>query len=250
VDCGSLSPGLVASELFGHEKGSFTGAERRHLGAFERAQGGTVFLDEIGELPQSLQAMLLGVLERRRLRRVGGTDDVEIDVRVVSATHNDLTAEVNTGAFRLDLFYRLAVVRLAVPPLRARLEDLEPLIEHFLRESGDERAVSSVFSSEDLDALRSHRWPGNVRELRNLVDSTVAMGERPPLDGPGPGAGNELPGPELPYKDARAQVLARFEAHYLEALLARAAGNVSQAARLARMDRSHLIELLTRHRLR
>jgi DNA-binding NtrC family response regulator len=250
VDCASLAPGLVASELFGHEKGSFTGADRRHAGAFERAQGGTVFLDEIGELPPNLQATLLGVLERRTLRRVGGTDDVQVDVRIVSATHKDLKAEVNAGTFRLDLYYRLAVVRLEVPPLRARLDDLEPLVEHFLRQAGDERPVSHVFSPSDFEALRAHGWPGNVRELRNLVESTLAMGERPALDGPGQETPDGLPGPERTYKDARAQVLARFETHYLKALLAKSSGNVSHAARLAKMDRSHLIELLTRHQLR
>jgi len=248
VDCASHTPGLVASELFGHERGAFTGADRRHLGAFERAQGGTVFLDELGELPPALQATLLGVLERRRFRRVGGSEELEADLRVVAATHRDLKAEVNAGTFRLDLYYRLAVVRLEVPPLRARLDDLELLIEHFLRQAGDERPVSAVFSTADLEALRAHTWPGNVRELRNLVESTLAMGERPALEGAAAPV-DGLPGPELAYKNARAQVLTRFELHYLKALLAQAEGNVSAAARHAKMDRSHLIELLQRHQL-
>jgi DNA-binding NtrC family response regulator len=250
VDCGSLAPGVVASELFGHEKGAFTGAERRHQGAFERANKGTLFLDEIGELPQALQAMLLGALERRRFRRVGGADELAVDVRVVAATHRDLKAEVNAGNFRLDLYYRLAVVRLEVPPLRQRLDDLELLVQHFLVEAGSDRTAQSLFSTDDLAALRAHHWPGNVRELKNLVEATLAMGERPVLDAPPPPAPSEssasLPGPELSWKDARAQVLERFERHYLPKLLEVAKGNVSAAARHAKMDRSHLIELLTR----
>ncbi|MBE2253566.1 MAG: sigma-54-dependent Fis family transcriptional regulator [Myxococcus sp.] len=251
VDCGSLAPGLVASELFGHEKGAFTGADRRHQGAFERANKGTLFLDEIGELPQALQAMLLGALERRRFRRVGGTEELSVDVRVVAATHRDLKAEVNAGHFRLDLYYRLAVVRLEVPALRQRLDDLELLVQHFLNEAGSERAVASLFPPDDLAALRAHHWPGNVRELRNLVESTLAMGERPTFDAPLAQAGGDAtPGPELPYKDARGLVLERFEKHYLPKLLEVSRGNVSAAARHAKMDRSHLIELLARHGLK
>lgn len=251
VDCGSLSPGLVASELFGHERGAFTGAERKHLGAFERADGGTVFLDEIGELPPSLQASLLGVLERQRFRRVGGTEDLSVDVRVVSATHRDLRAAVNANTFRLDLFFRLAVVKLDVPPLRARVEDLEQLITHFLREAGSEATLDSLFPQDTLSALRAHQWPGNVRELRNLVESTLAMGEPPVLEpAPPSGTGPFLPGPERTYKDARAELLNRFEAQYLAKLMAVTKGNVSAAARHAKMDRSHLIELLQRHGLR
>ena len=251
VDCGSLAPGVVASELFGHEKGAFTGADRRHQGAFERANKGTLFLDEIGELPQSLQAMLLGALERRRFRRVGGTEDLSVDVRVVAATHRDLKAEVNAGNFRLDLYYRLAVVRLEVPALRQRVDDLELLIAHFLTEAGSERTPQSLFPPDDLAALRAHHWPGNVRELRNLVESTLAMGERPTFDAPiTAGLQNDAPGPERPYKDARGLVLERFEKHYLPKLLEVTKGNVSAAARHAKMDRSHLIELLTRHGLK
>ncbi|MCA2976962.1 MAG: sigma 54-dependent Fis family transcriptional regulator [Myxococcaceae bacterium] len=252
VDCASLAPGVVASELFGHERGAFTGAERRHAGAFERANGGTLFLDEVGELPAALQATLLGALERRRFRRVGGSDEVAVDVRVVAATHRDLKAEVNAGAFRLDLYYRLAVVRLEVPPLRQRLDDLELLVGHFLVELGADGSPAALFSADDLAALRAHRWPGNVRELKNLVEATLAMGERPALDGAAasPATSPSDPGPELPYRDARARVLDRFEKHYLARLLEVTAGNVSAAARHAKMDRSHLIELLTRHGLK
>ena len=254
VDCGSLSPGLVTSELFGHERGAFTGADRRHIGAFERANGGTVFLDEIGELPPSLQANLLGVLERRRFRRVGSQDELSVDVRVVSATHRDLRAAVNTGQFRLDLFFRVAVVKLDVPPLRARLDDLELLITHFLREAGSDATVAQLFPKDVLTTLRAHQWPGNVRELRNLVEATLAMGEPPTLEAeavPNEGAtATTFPGPERTYKEARAEVLQRFEHEYLQKLLALTKGNVSAASRHAKMDRSHLIELLQRHGLR
>jgi DNA-binding NtrC family response regulator len=254
VDCGSLAPGLVASELFGHERGAFTGADRKHLGAFERAQGGTVFLDELGELPAALQAALLGVLERRAFRRVGGTEELSVDVRVVSATHRDLRAEVNRGSFRLDLFYRLAVVRLDVPALRERADDIPLLVAHFLKEAGYDGAIDELVSPKALKALQAHHWPGNVRELRNLVEATLAMGEPPPLDSSNAttASGSPLPAadPALSYKDARAHVLEAFEATYLKALLEKAKGNVSAAARNARMDRSHLIELLQRHGLK
>ena len=261
VDCGALSPNLVASELFGHERGAFTGADRQHVGAFERAHGGTIFLDEIGELPSDLQTALLGVLERRRFRRVGGRADIPCSVRVVAATNRDLRAEVNRGTFRLDLYYRLAVVVLTLPPLRERAEDIPLLIEHFLRECG--HVGPALFSPETLQSLQSHEWPGNVRELRNVVESTVAMGEPPelvdarPTTTELPEAGAEAPAGDfiesllgLSYKAARDRLLRHFEARYLERLLARTKGNVSQAAREAKMDRSHLTDLIGRHNLK
>jgi DNA-binding NtrC family response regulator len=254
VDCGALSPTLVASELFGHERGAFTGADRQHLGAFERAHGGTLFLDEVGELPAALQSTLLGVLERRRFRRLGGTKDVAVDVRVVSATHRDLRAEVNAGTFRLDLYYRLAVVVLKIPPLRERSEDIPLLVEHFLREAGHDGGVDELVSPAAMQQLASYRWPGNVRELRNLVEATVAMGEAPALPPPD---GEVAPTGDLiasllglPYKDARGTLLGEFERRYLSHLLERSKGNVSSAAREARMDRSHLIDLIARHKLK
>jgi DNA-binding NtrC family response regulator len=251
VDCGALSPALVASELFGHERGAFTGADRQHVGAFERAHGGTLFLDEIGELPSALQASLLGALERRTMRRVGGTADIAVDVRVVSATNRDLRAEVNSGAFRLDLYYRLAVVSLAMPPLREHPEDIELLVAHFLREAGHTGAVGDVFAPATMRALAGHRWPGNVRELRNLVEATLAMGEPPPLDAALGGDADPIARVlVLGYREARQQILHDFEARYLTALLERNDGNISRAARAAGMDRSHLAELLARHKLR
>ena len=258
VDCGALLPTLVASELFGHEKGAFTGADRRHIGAFERADGGTLFLDEIGELPSSLQPALLGALERRSFRRVGGNTSIKVDVRVVCATHRDLRAEVNQGRFRQDLYYRLAVVPLLLPPLRERTDDILLLVEHFLEEARFDGELRDIFSPKAIENLKNHRWPGNIRELRNFVEAAVVMGETPHFGAERSArrastmsrtleADEAL---ELPYGEARAAVLEGFEAKYLSALLKRAKGNVSAAAREAKMNRSYLIKMLKRHGLK
>lgn len=254
VDCGALTSTLVASALFGHERGAFTGADRRHLGAFERADGGTVFLDEIGELPLDLQPQLLGVLERKRFLRLGGSSDTEVDVRVVSATNRELRTEVNTGTFREDLYYRLAVVNIELPPLRERPSDLPLLLEHFLREAGSDAPFESVFPEAALQRLRQYPWPGNVRELRNHVEATVAMGESmlpAPITLP-PADDFSFPDSalDLRYTEARSLVLDAFERRYLTHLVEAAGGNVSLAARTARMDRSYLIKLLQKHELR
>jgi DNA-binding NtrC family response regulator len=260
VDCGALAPTLTLSELFGHERGAFTSADRQHTGAFERASGGTLFLDEVGELSADLQAHLLGVLERRRIRRVGGQVEIPTDVRVLAATNRDLRADVNAGVFRLDLYYRLAVVSVEVPPLRQRANDVPLLVEHFLRECGYDEPVEALFPTPAMQRLIDHRWPGNVRELRNLVEATLATGEAAAPDGqPMIGAAAEGNGSaampilaevELPYKDARNRLLHEFEVRYLARLLERCEDNVSRAAREARMTRSHLFDLLRRHQLR
>lgn len=253
VDCGSVSPNLIASELFGHEKGSFTGATGQRIGAFERADGGFLFLDEVGELPPSLQPQLLGVLERGRFLRVGGTKEVSVDVRIVSATHRDLRREVNDGSFRLDLYYRLAQVVLELPPLRDRSEDIPVLLQHFLRECGHAGPIAEVISEQTLQELQAHRWPGNVRELRNWVEATIALGEIRDIPGPDTMRAMDPHSDEIlmaPYKEARAHVLRDFEERYLARLLRENEGNVSAAAREARMDRTYLIKLLARHQLR
>jgi DNA-binding NtrC family response regulator len=253
VDCGSMPATLVASELFGHEKGAFTGADRRHVGAFERASGGTLFLDEIGELPMPVQPALLGALERKRIRRVGGDREIPVELRVVCATHRDLRAECNCGSFRADLYFRLAAARIVLPPLRDRPDDVEPLVRHFVREiTGSDEAAA--FGPATLEAMRAHHWSGNVRELRNVVETALAMGSvsfDTSLE-----AGLELPVEPSPaslplsYREARAQALARFEQAYLRALIQRAGGNASEAARLARMDRPYLLTLLRKQGLR
>ena len=259
VDCGAMLPTLVASELFGHERGAFTGADRQHIGAFERADKGTIFLDEIGELPEALQTALLGAIERRSFRRLGGKQSIPVDVRVVCATNRDLRREVNDGTFRQDLFYRVAVVTLTVPALRERLDDLPALAEHFLRQAGHEGPAGEILSASVIQAFRRHRWPGNVRELRNTVEAALVMGEPPELHGSDDQAGASAGAPAasgdddllvLPYSDARAAVLERFEARYLETLLDRHDGNVSVAARQAKMDRSYLTRMLKKHGLR
>ncbi|MEM9188684.1 MAG: sigma 54-interacting transcriptional regulator [Myxococcota bacterium] len=254
VECGSLTSTLFASEVFGHERGAFTGAVQARAGAFERADGGTLFLDEVGELPLEQQTALLGVLERRRVRRVGGQKETPVDVRVIAATNRDLRAEVNSGAFRLDLYYRIAVVLLSVPPLRERAEDIPLLIEQFLSEEGDESLQDELFDAGTIERLTAYRWPGNVRELRNVVAAAVATGHPELVEGPG---GAEGPGSEvieqvidLPYKRAKRTVTEEFERRYLVRLLERAGGGVRPAARLAGIDRTYLSNLLKRHNLR
>jgi len=249
IDCGALASSLLASELFGHERGAFTGADRVHIGAFERAGAGTVFLDEIGELPAGDQVALLGVLERKRFRRVGGTQELEFGARVIAATNRDLRAEVNSARFRHDLYHRLAVVVLRIPPLRERREDITALIEHFATEFGALGPADQVFGTDLIGRWQRHAWPGNVRELRNAVESALVVGSSPPPDVALPHVEVD-DGPLAPYKDARAQVVGEFERKYLTKLLAQTGGNVSQAARAARMDRSHLIDLIHRHGLK
>jgi len=258
IDCGSLTPTLVQSELFGYEQGAFTGANRMKRGAFEHADGGTIFLDEIGELPGDLQTMLLGALERRRFCRVGGREEIEVDVRVVAATNRDLRAEVNSGTFRLDLYYRLAVVTLEVPPLRDRPTDIPLLVEHFIREEGLAQAVAEIIPADAMQALTRYRWPGNVRELRNYVQATIAMGEPAVLRDDQPQAAatdDELESAfqrllDMPYADARGVLLGSFEARYVKHLIEKNHGNVARAAREAEMARSHLNLLLKRHNIR
>jgi DNA-binding NtrC family response regulator len=248
VDCGSMPASLIASLLFGHEKGAFTGADQRRAGAFERANGGTVLLDEIGELPLDVQPALLGVLERRTFTRVGGAQSIDVDVRVLAATHRDLRAEVNSGKFRADLYYRLAVAKIVLPPLRDRPDDIEPLVRHFVQRLTGEADLGPLAGA--LDQLRAHPWSGNVRELRNVVEAALVMGELD-LGGEAPSSTPAAPAAATgTYREARAIALHRFEAEFLRALIERAGGNASEAARLARMDRPYLLALLRKHGLR
>ena len=237
VDCGALQPTLVESELFGHEKGAFTGAGARRIGAFEEADGGTLFLDEIGEFTREMQVSLLGALERRVIRRVGGSDSVAVDVRVIAATNRDLRIEVNRGAFREDLYHRLNVLTVRIPPLRERSEDIPLLAERFWRErSGDPHAELPPHVVEELMA---HLWPGNVRELRNRIEQLAAL----------PDLGADTTEATRSYRDAKTAAVDAFERRFVAALLERARGNVSEAARLAAMDRPHLIKLIRKHGL-
>jgi transcriptional regulator with GAF, ATPase, and Fis domain len=181
LDCGSIPRELIESTLFGHEKGSFTGAIGQQIGCFEQANGGTIFLDEIGELELSLQPKLLRVLEQREIKRVGGDRQLKVDVRVVAATNRDLREEVNRSQFREDLYFRLSVVNVELPPLRERREDIPSLAHHFLREVAARRGLAMSFSQETLAALMTHAWPGNVREMRNVVERAAALTDEPIL---------------------------------------------------------------------
>jgi DNA-binding NtrC family response regulator len=249
VDAGALAPTLVASELFGHAKGAFTGAREARAGAFERASGGTLFLDEVGELPASVQPLLLGAFARGRIRRVGADDEIAIDVRLVCATHRDLRSAVNEGTFRADLYHRIAVVRIAMPPLRERAEDVPLLVEHFLRAEGFTGERREIVPDDVLDRLCAHPWPGNVRELRNAVETALAMREPPELD-PVPPCGPFAEVKGRPWREARDEATSAFERRYLEALLETSRQNVAEAARVAGLDRTHLHDLLKRNGLR
>ncbi len=257
VDCGAVSYSLLESELFGHERGAFTGAVAARQGAFELADGGTVFLDEIGELPIDVQPKLLRVLETREYRRVGGNKTLKTDVRVVAATKRNLLREVQAGKFREDLYFRLAVVPLTVPALRARREDVPLLVAHILKASGGGLTVGD----ETMQGLAAHDWPGNVRELRNVLDRAIylarATGQAElhmvslPVTGAQGGVGDAFAfDAGKSYRETRAKYDAEFERRYVKWLLARHGGNVSAAAREAKMDRKHLHDMAKKHGLR
>jgi DNA-binding NtrC family response regulator len=270
VDCGGLPPTLIESELFGHERGAFTGASSDREGAFERADGGTIFLDELGELPLELQPKLLRALGEREIRKVGGKKTRRVDVRVVAATNRDLRREVNAGRFRADLFYRLAVIQIRMPALRDRLEDLPILVRGLLESIAEERGLGAhVEPDQDLlDALARHTWPGNVRELRNYLEQLLILRVAPPLAGEVPASGRAARAAgdgvrtdgtgvasfaglaELPLRTAKSELLERFERHYVEQLLEKTGGNVAEAARRAGVDRVTLFRTIRRHGLR
>jgi transcriptional regulator with PAS, ATPase and Fis domain len=248
VDCGAISPQLLESELFGHERGAFTGAEHAHKGAFLKASRGTLFLDEIGELPIDLQPKLLRVLEAREVRALGSSGPRKIDVRIIAATNRKLAEAATMGTFRSDLFYRLAVMRVSVPPLRERPEDILPIARSFLRSArGD---LLADFPADFASMLTSHRWPGNVRELRNVVQRFAVFGAEmlSPLEGEGAGVAQSEDDrlAQLPYAKAKRIVMSRFEDEYLPRVLARADGVVSRAADLAGVGRPSFYRMLER----
>ncbi|MCA9596217.1 MAG: sigma 54-dependent Fis family transcriptional regulator [Myxococcales bacterium] len=262
VDCSAISPNLIESELFGHTRGAFTGADKNRVGAFEAANGGTIFLDEVGEMPLDMQPKLLRALEAREIRRTGENEPRKIDVRVIAATNRRLEREVNRGRFREDLYFRLGVVTVRMPPLRKRLEDLGILIQVILRSLNAEEA-SHLFTPDVVADMESHDWPGNVRELRNYVERTVVLEQAAPASTPRslesvlppqPGRHSPAAAPavdlEVPFKVAKDTVIGDFEQRYLKALLDWSGGNVSKAARRAKMDRMYLYRLLQRYELR
>jgi len=250
VDCGAIPPTLIESELFGHDKGAFTGAVAGRTGAFESAAGGTVFLDEIGELPLELQPRLLRVLEDRVIKRIGGNEPVRLDIRIIAATNRDLRAEINRGRFRSDLYYRLATLHLRIPPLRERREDIALLVAHFYSQLASD---GDLPPAEMISELARHDWPGNVRELRAAVERIVLLGDPMvwrTITDPGIEA-SAAPGVRadagMSFREAKERAVASWERGYVQALLARHDGNLSRAAREVRMDRNHLRELVRRH---
>lgn len=262
VDCSSLPPTLLESELFGYEKGSFTGATRTKPGIFELAHTGTLFLDEIGNLDINLQAKLLRVLQEGEVRRIGGTHLIQVDFRLIAATNVDLNRAMQEKTFREDLFYRLNVISLTVPPLRQRLEDIPLLAVHFLGKFNlmYDKQVQGI-SSQTLQLLQNHHWPGNVRELQNVLERAVALTEKDfimPEDLPeqfrslvrSTGDDGQTIVEGNSFAAAKKKWIANFERQYLLRLLEQHRSNISQAARAARMDRKTLYRLLAKHDLR
>jgi DNA-binding NtrC family response regulator len=265
VDCASLPENLLESELFGHEKGAFTGAVRTKPGLMEIADGGTLFLDEIGELPLGLQAKLLRALQERQIRRVGGTALVDVNVRVVSATNRHVRDAITKGTFREELYYRINVIEIRLPPLRERTGDVPLLVHAFLKRYGLGRV--SACDAAAMTLLEAYRWPGNVRELQNVIERACALAEGDTITPPdlpdhlrdggraAPSAAEgladaRLSATALPLKDAKEQWMSVLEASYLRQLLDRHGGNISAAAKDAGIDRKTFHRLVTKHGIR
>jgi transcriptional regulator with GAF, ATPase, and Fis domain len=251
-DCSAVAPNLMESELFGHVRGAFSGAVADREGAFEAADGGTLFLDEIGELPLELQPKLLRALERFEVRRVGSNAPRRVDVRVVAATNRNLAEEVANKRFREDLYYRLAVVRVALPPLRERPDDIPLLVQRFTRDLADRGRAVTPLSDRALKGLMSQAWPGNVRELKNAVTRALShgtTGNPAPVGPPGPVVTAKID-LSVPLKDAREKLCDDFEEAYLRQALSETGGNVSHAARLAGVNRKFIQRAVQRFRLR
>jgi transcriptional regulator with GAF, ATPase, and Fis domain len=275
LDCSAIPRDLMESTVFGHEKGAFTGAVSQHKGAFEQANGGTIFMDEIGELPIDLQPKLLRVLENRELKRVGGDRTIRIDVRVVAATNRDLRQMVSEGTFREDLYFRLSVIQLSLPPLRDRSDDVSLLANHFLEDFIQKHPTGRRLrlTSEAMDVLLRHGWAGNVRELKNVMERAYSLSDGPdiiPSDlhltsslmpksstSTSGGSRNTSQGSSTSievdltenYKNAKQRILDTFERDYMGRLIKEHKGNISQAARTAGLTRYHLRELLKKHNL-
>jgi DNA-binding NtrC family response regulator len=253
VDCGAISPALAEAHLFGHEKGAFTGAVTRRESPFVEASGGTLFLDELGELPLELQPKLLRALAEHRVKRVGGSTYQEFDARIIAATRRDLSREMNDGAFRSDLYFRVAELRLELPPLRERLSDIPLLVRRILAGLGDEAAYERI-STETLECLMHRSWPGNVRELKNAVTVAHALSDGGPLDVATHGGDGTAPEMDVfasasGYHEAKRQALERFERAYFAALAASTGGVIVEMARLAGLERAHVRKYLKRHGL-
>jgi two-component system response regulator GlrR len=247
INCSAMAENLLESELFGHEKGAFTGATRTHKGLFQSAEGGTLLLDEVGDMPMRLQVKLLRVLQENQVRPVGSTEALHIDVRVISATHRDLLSMMREGEFREDLYYRLNVVHINIPVLDERREDIPLLVSHFLiqiaREADQER---KVYAPEAVELLVTAEWPGNIRQLYNIVRQNVALSRSPVISGELVQTSlGEHAGKLASFSEARDE----FTRNYLSQILQITMGNVSQAARLAKRNRTDFYKLLARHDL-
>jgi two-component system response regulator GlrR len=247
INCAAIPEQLLESELFGHIKGAFTGAEKNHIGLFQATDGGTLFLDEIGDMPMSFQVKLLRTLQEREIRPVGSTQAIKVDVRIISATHKNLQQAIIDKTFREDLYYRLNVVELELPPLSERREDIPLLAQYFLGQSADQSHINITgFSQEAMEVLISATWPGNIRQLQNVVEQTLALSTEPLIS-------------EMLVKNALrdnttilpsfVQARDKFERDYLAKLLKITAGNVSKAAKIAQRNRTEFYKLLNRHHL-
>jgi two-component system response regulator GlrR len=246
INCSAMAENLLESELFGHIKGSFTGAMRDHQGLFQAADGGTLLLDEIGDMPMRLQVKLLRVLQENNVRPIGATDPIAVNVRVISATHRDLQQLMMSGQFREDLYYRLNVVHIEMPPLNRRREDIPLLVSHFLAQISNESGVRKIYAPEAVELLATADWPGNIRQLANVVRQNVALSQTPivPVELVQQSLGgtqSKLPS----FDEARDE----FTRSYLSQILQITGGNVSQAARLAKRNRTDFYKLLSRHQL-
>lgn len=249
VSCAALPETLLESELFGHVKGAFTGAHRDRRGRFELADGGTIFLDEVGAMSLNLQAKLLRVLQEKEFERVGGTGSIPVDVRIIAATNQDLKKAIEEGTFREDLYYRLNVVPIHLPPLRERKDDIPLLAYHFLRRYSQElRKNIKEVTPEALELMVNYDWPGNIRELENAIERAIVLGtgERLPADALPLPLANESAikkiDDNLSYQEAKKEILQSFEKRFFSKVLSKARGNVSQAARLAQLDRKNLYQ--------
>lgn len=247
LNCGAIPENLLESELFGHSKGSFTGAVRDYKGLIQQADGGTLFLDEIGDMPVSMQVKLLRVLQEKTFRPVGGTQEIKVDLRVMSATHRDLDQAMKNGQFREDLFYRINVVELRLPPLRERREDIPLLVAHFLAQMGPRyQREGSTLSPAALRVLSQQPWPGNVRQLQNVIEKCLALGTDTAIpDALIERAVKASTEEYISFDEARRD----FERDYLVNLLKVTQGNVSEAAKLAKRNRSDFYSLLNRHEI-
>jgi len=265
IDCAAMAKDLIESELFGHVRGAFTSANADREGAFEAADGGTVFLDEIGDLSPDLQPKLLRVLEKREIRRVGSNKVLKINVRIICATNRNLANEVNANRFREDLYYRLSVVQIELPPLRRRKDDIAPLVKKFLNDLRGKNALSELADFDrTIQALKAHDWPGNVRELRNLIELAfysekrpvdlavfLAMGNLRAIRGaPAQEPQSFAIPPDKSFKDAKSELVEQFEKDFLQEVIRRNNGNITHSAHEAGIERAYLQRLVRKYGLK